>query len=201
MTKFTSAFYLQEDVCNIARNLLGCSVFSQINGSPVSGGIIVETEAYAGITDRASHAYNNRRTPRTEIMFHSGGVAYVYLCYGMHSLLNVVTNREGIPHAILIRAIEPTAGTATMLIRKNKKEITPALTAGPAMLTQALGITTTHSGEDLRGSRIWIEKSARRIPSNKILSTPRIGVDYAGADAKLPWRFRIRNNQWTSKAK
>ncbi|MBC8453484.1 DNA-3-methyladenine glycosylase [PVC group bacterium] len=201
MTKFTPAFYLQEDVCNIARNLLGCSVFSQIDGSPVSGGIIVETEAYAGITDQASHAYNNRRTPRTEIMFHSGGVAYVYLCYGMHSLLNVVTNREGIPHAILIRAIEPTAGTATMLIRKNKKEITPALTAGPAMLTQALGVTTTHSGEDLRGSRIWIEKSARRIPSNKILSTPRIGVDYAGADAKLPWRFRIRNNQWTSKAK
>ena len=201
MTKFSPAFYLQKDVCNIARNLLGCSVFSQIDGSPVTGGIIVETEAYAGITDRASHAYNNRRTPRTEIMFHCGGVAYVYLCYGMHSLLNVVTNREGIPHAILIRAIEPTAGTSTMLIRRRKKEITPALTAGPAMLTQALGINTTHSGEDLRGSRIWIEKSAKKIPANQILATPRVGVDYAGSDAKLPWRFRIRNNQWTSKAK
>jgi len=201
MCKLTHAFYVQKDVCRIARSLLGKSLFSRIGGEPTTGGIIVETEAYAGPEDRASHAFGNRRTARTEVMFHAGGVAYVYLCYGIHSLLNVVTNKAGIPHAILIRAIEPTTGISTMLRRRNKTSVAPSLTAGPAVLTQALGINTTHSGESLRGTHVWIERSSESVSSRRILATPRVGVDYAGSDAKRPWRFRIRDSRWTSKAK
>ncbi len=194
-------FYRRDDVCAISRELLGKRLCTRLNGTPLTAGIIVETEAYAGPEDRASHAHGNRRTKRTEVMFRSGGVAYVYLCYGIHALFNVVTHAYGMPHAILIRAIEPTHGIPTMLRRRHRNALTPALTAGPGTLSEALGIKPRHTGTRLTGKRIWIEDTGTEIPGNSILCTPRVGVDYAGHHAKRPWRYRIKNNPWTSPAK
>jgi len=201
VTTLPVEFYRREDVCAISRELLGKRLCTRLNGSPLTAGTIVETEAYAGPEDRASHAYNNRRTERTNVMFHAGGVAYVYLCYGIHALFNVVTNVRGIPHAILIRAIEPTDGLPTMLRRRRHRVAEPRLTAGPGALSEALGIKPRHSGIRLTGRRIWIEDTGTHIPADQILCSPRVGVDYAGHHAKRPWRFRIKNSPWTSPAK
>ncbi|MBS0604078.1 MAG: DNA-3-methyladenine glycosylase [Verrucomicrobia bacterium] len=181
-------FYERDDVVLIARELLGKTLFSRIGGS-LTGGIITETEAYRGPDDRACHAYNNRRTPRTEVMFETGGAAYVYLCYGMHNLLNVVTSRQGTPHAVLIRAIHPTHGLETMVARRKKKKIDATLTSGPGALCQALGVSREHNRHPFDREPLWIEESEIKVDSAMIRATPRIGVDYAGADAKLPWRF------------
>lgn len=153
--------------------------------------MIIETEAYKGAEDKACHAYNNRRTKRTEVMFAPGGLAYVYLCYGMHHLFNIVTHKKNTPHAILIRAIQPTHGIETMLERRKKKMGDKALTSGPATTTQALGIHTNHSGTDLTQSKIWVEDRGKIISKNQIIATPRIGIDYAEEDRTLPYRFLI----------
>ncbi len=182
----SSEFYLRSDVVQIARDLLGKRLFTKCANGCVTGGIIIETEAYAGPVDRASHAYNNRRTQRSEVMFHTGGIAYVYLCYGIHHLLNVVTNIEGIPHAVLIRAIHPTDGIETMLKRRGKKALSPTLTNGPGSVAKALGIDQRHNGLSLNSPSLWIEE---HIDPKQITASPRIGIDYAGEDAKLPWRF------------
>jgi DNA-3-methyladenine glycosylase len=166
---------------------------TRIGNDHITGGMIVETEAYAGPEDRASHAYNSRRTSRTEIMFHEGGVAYVYLCYGIHHLFNIVTNVEGIPHAILIRAIEPSDGIDQMLLRRNMKEVSPKLSGGPGTLTQALGIKTTQTQTDLTGEQIWLEDRGFLVPEDEIIAGPRVGVSYAGEDAENPWRFQLKN--------
>jgi len=198
MPKLSLSFYTRRDVSLIARQLLGKHLFTNLHDDGITGGLIVETEAYAGPEDRASHAYGNRRTRRTEVMFHAGGIAYVFLCYGMHSLLNVVTHVEGVPHAVLIRAIQPTHGIAAMLKRRGRKIPAYALTAGPACLTQALGIDVRHNGIPLTGSRIWIEDRGDAVTSAHIVASPRVGVAYAGPHARRPWRFRIRDNPWTS---
>ena len=156
MSKLLREFYVRPSVVQIAKDLLGKYLLTRLEDT-VTGGIIVETEAYAGPEDRASHAYNSRRTSRTEIMFHEGGVAYVYLCYGIHHLFNIVTNVEGIPHAVLIRALEPTDGVELMLHRRNMKEVSLKFSGGPGTLTQALGIKTTHTQTDLTGEQIWLE--------------------------------------------
>lgn len=163
-----SDFYLHDDVVFLSKELLGKYIFTRINGK-VRGGYIIETEAYRGPEDRASHAYNNRRTKRTEVMFKKGGVCYVYLCYGIHHLLNVVTNNEGVPHAILIRGIYMDKGKVI----------------GPGNVTKALGVNMSFNGEPLSGNTIWIEE--REKIKGKIVASPRIGIDYAGEDAKLPW--------------
>ena len=181
-------FYLQDSVTQIAKELIGCKICSFKDGV-ITSGIIVETEAYEGITDKASHAYNNRRTPRTEIMFREGGVAYVYLCYGMHHLFNVVTNVQGIPHAVLIRAIFPKDGINSMRQRTKKKIINFKATNGPGKLTKALRIQTSDTRESLMGNKIWIEKPSIQINQKDIIAGPRIGVDYAGEDALLPYRY------------
>lgn len=179
-------FYLREDVVQISRDLLGKNLFTSINGV-VTGGQIIETEAYRGPEDKASHAYKGRRTARTEVMFHKGGICYVYLCYGIHFLLNVVTNYENVPHAVLIRALKPTHGIDAMLMRRGKKTVNGTLTNGPGALAQALGIDASFNGVSFLGKSIWIEEG----PSpEKIESSPRIGIDYAEEDAALPWRFR-----------
>lgn len=157
----------------------------------MTGGIITETEAYKGAEDKACHAYQNRRTKRTEVMFNAGGVAYVYLCYGMHHLFNIVTHQEGTPHAILVRALFPTDGIETMLKRRNKTKLDKTLTTGPGSLSQALGIQTKHSGTPLTHPTIWIEDRGLVIEKEKILSSPRVGIDYAEEHALLPWRFHI----------
>lgn len=180
-------FYVRDDVVQISRELLGSYLFTSIDGY-VTGGKIIETEAYRGPEDRASHAYNNRRTHRTEVMFHQGGVSYVYLCYGLHNMLNVVTNREGTPHAVLIRAIEPLEGIEMMLKRRKKEKRDTTLTNGPGTVARALGIDRQLNGASLLGETVWIEKGEN---PKKIVTRPRVGIDYAGEDAKLPWRFLL----------
>ena len=153
---------------------------------------MTETEAYNGIIDRASHAYGDRRTPRTEIMYRKGGTAYIYLCYGIHSLFNVVTNVENVPHAVLIRSILPIAGEKIILKRRNATHVLPGLFRGPGKVTVALGIHHSQTGTSLLGNKIWIEDQGIRISNSDIAVTPRIGVEYAGKDALLPYRFDLR---------
>ncbi len=193
-------FYQREDVVQIARDLLGKVLVTEFDGILTSG-IIVETEAYAGAIDRASHAFGNRRTSRTEVMFGVGGVAYVYLCYGIHHLFNVVTNNDGIPHAILVRGLEPLEGIDHMLWRRKKTELQPQLTAGPGSLSEALGIRTHHTGLSLQGPEIRIENQGILIQEHDIVSGTRVGVAYAKEDAFLPYRFSLRGNRFVSKGK
>jgi DNA-3-methyladenine glycosylase len=197
MDKLNISFYQQRDVVKTAKQLLGKMLVTQLNGIRTSG-IITETEAYAGIDDKASHAWNNRRTKRTEVMYNPGGVAYVYLCYGIHYLFNVITNVADVPHAVLIRAIEPADGIDVMRARYGKTP--PLFTAGPGSLSKALGINSLLNEESLMGNKVWIE-DADPIPDNKILTGSRVGVSYAGDDAYLPYRFSIKDNKWVSKGK
>ena len=181
-------FYRRSDIVVVARDLLGKVLCTRIGGHTTKA-IIAETEAYAGATDRASHAFGNRRTRRTEPMFADGGIAYVYLCYGIHHLFNVVAGRKDEPLAVLVRAGVPLTGVDTMLERRRKPHPDDALLAGPGSLAQALGIRTDMSGTSLTGRRIWIEDHG--IAVDDVETGPRIGVDYAGTDAGLPYRFRI----------
>ena len=199
MSKLTVEFYQREDVLFISRELLGKVLCTNFYGKLTSG-IIVETEAYAGVTDKASHAYGGRRTKRTETMYAKGGSAYVYLCYGIHHLFNIVTNKENIPHAVLIRAIQPRDGIEIMLQRRNKKKVNQSLTAGPGSLTRALGITVQDSGTFLMDNLIWLEDQNINYTNQDILATPRVGVQYAGKDAQNPWRFQVENSPWVSPA-
>ena len=199
MSKLPAKFYKRGDVLAISKDLLGKVLCTQFDDNLTSG-IIVETEAYAGETDRASHAYGGKRTPRTEIMYASGGRAYIYLCYGIHHLFNVVTNIEGIPHAILIRAIKPTNGIKIMLQRRNKKTVNQSLPAGPGTLTKALGITVENSGVSLKDNLIWLEDQNIYYSNQDIIASPRVGVQYAGKDAQNSWRFQIENSPYVSPA-
>ena len=186
--KLPLSFFQEEETLEVAQKLIGKYLFTHFDGN-ITGGMIIETEAYKGAEDQACHAYNNRRTKRTEVMFSPGGVAYVYFCYGMHHLFNIVTHKENIPHAILIRGIKPTHGIETMLKRRKKVSLDKTLTKGPATTTQALKIDTSHSGLDLTGNQIWLEDHGVTIPKSQIITTPRIGIDYAGKDRDLPYRF------------
>ena len=197
MKKLDTDFYNRADVVKIARELIGKVLVTRFEGE-MTYGRIVETEAYAGAIDRASHAFGNRRTNRTEVMFQAGGAAYVYLCYGIHHLFNVVTNKKDVPHAVLIRAIDPIHGIHTMLERTGKKVADYTLTKGPGNVSKALGIYTKHTGFNLLDDDIYIA-SDDFVPNKKdIIATPRIGVDYAGEDAKLPYRFILKDNPYVS---
>ncbi|HEY4650292.1 MAG TPA: DNA-3-methyladenine glycosylase [Pontibacter sp.] len=196
--KLPRDFYTRPNVVHIAQELLGKYLYTTIDGM-LTGGMIVETEAYAGENDRACHAHLNRRTARTEIMYHEGGVAYVYLVYGIYNLFNIITNVAGKADAVLVRAIEPEIGTEEMLLRRNMPTIKPNLTAGPGVLSIALGINRKHYGEDLTGNTIWLEDKGISIPDESIMTVPRVGIDYAGDDALLPWRFYIKGNKWVSR--
>jgi len=194
------SFYERKDVVKIARELIGKVLVTNFDSVKTSG-IIVETEAYAGASDKASHAFGNRRTNRTEVMYAHGGISYVYLCYGIHHLFNVVTNVKDVPHAILIRAIEPLEGIEAMLERRGKEKLTPVLTAGPGAMSMALGILTRHTGLPLSGPDIYIEDRNINIRKADIISGTRVGVDYAAEDALLPYRFWLRDNKYVSKGK
>ncbi|MEM9675059.1 MAG: DNA-3-methyladenine glycosylase, partial [Bacteroidota bacterium] len=176
-------FYQRPDVLQISKDLLGKYLFTKIDGE-VAGGKVVETEAYAHQGDQATQMHLNRRTTHTEVMYRSGGVAYVYTVYRVHRMFNIITNKEGKPDAVLIRAIEPSVGTDVMQHRRNLSETAPRLTAGPGMLTQALGIITDHYGLDLtRGNMIWMEDKGEKVSEEEIIASPRVGIDYAGEDA------------------
>lgn len=197
--KLDASFYQRSDVVQISRELLGKVLCTQFPGQPLTSGIITETEAYCGRNDKACHANNGLRTKRTDVMYRAGGVAYVYLCYGIHHLFNIVTNVKDKADAVLVRAVEPVNGIDSILDRRNATKLKPGITAGPGRLTQALNITTDYTGIDLTGDTIWIEDRDKTISSKQIVSSPRIGIDYAGDHANRPWRFYISESKWVSK--
>jgi DNA-3-methyladenine glycosylase len=194
-------YYCQSNVVRVAKGLLGKLIFTCIE-EQVCGGIISETEAYAGIFDRASHAFDGKRTPRNEKMYQQGGVFYVFRCYGVHNMLNVVTNKAEIPDAVLIRGIIPVYNSKIMLKRLDKNQLYSNLTNGPGKVAKALGIELKHNGLYLDSPQIWITKNPSFTKKNyQIQITPRIGIDYAGEDAKLPYRFVLvpKNQQFIQK--
>ena len=195
-------FYQQTDVVAVAKSLLGKFIVTNIDGATTTGKI-VETEAYRGPDDKACHAYNNRRTKRTATMYEPGGIAYVYLCYGIHHLFNVVTGKTDRAHAVLIRAIEPVENTDLMLRRRKFDKVRPQLTAGPGVMSMALGITTQHNGLSLtaQNSPIRIADRGIIIPEDQIIASPRVGIAYAEERAAWEWRFRIAGSKWYSPAK
>lgn len=197
MRKLNETFYQRADVLKIAKELLGKVLVTNWEGILTSGRI-VEVEAYNGIIDKASHAAGGRRTARNEIMYGNGGFSYVYLCYGIHHLFNVVTNLQGTPHAILIRALEPIEGINEMLLRANKKQPDYTLTKGPGNVSKALGIYTKHNGIFLSDEKLYIADDGKKYKRNEIVASPRIGVDYAGEDAKLPYRFFVKDSPYVS---
>lgn len=198
--KLPTSFYRHPDPVAIARDLLGKYLFTRINGV-LTGGRVVETEAYAHLGDQACHSHLGRYTARTKVMYEPGGVAYTYLIYGRYVLFNIITNEAGKADAVLIRGLEPTEGIPEMLLRRGLARVQRNLTGGPGLLTQALGITTAHYGLDVTGNTIWLEDRGELVPEAEILASPRVGIDYAGEDAALPWRFRIKSSPWTSPAK
>jgi DNA-3-methyladenine glycosylase len=188
--KLPQSFYLRDDVTVVGRDLLGKVLCTDIDGHHTSI-VITETEAYAGVTDRASHAFGDRRTRRTEPLYGPGGTAYVYLCYGIHHLFNVVTNVSGVPHAVLVRAGEPLDGLSAMLRRRGKSQPDRSLLAGPGSVARALGITTALTGSSLQDGLISILDHGLSMDEVGISAGPRVGVDYAGEDAGRPYRFRL----------
>jgi DNA-3-methyladenine glycosylase len=196
MKKLPLSFYRRHDVVTIARELLGKVLVTNWEGQCTSGRI-VETEAYAGDVDQASHAFRGR-TPRTRVMFEEGGRAYVYLCYGIHQMFNIVTNRQDVPHAILIRALEPLKGIDIMLERTGKKTLDHTLTRGPGNVGRALGFHTSQCGTKLNGNEIYILDDGFHVSEEMMGISSRIGVEYAGKDAILPYRFFVRGNKYVS---
>lgn len=195
--KLTESFYQRSDVVKIARELLGKGLYTKVNGI-VSGGMIVETEAYSW-KEKGCHAYGGKKTKRNEVMFGKGGYSYVYLCYGMYEMFNVVTNREGVADAVLIRGVEPLTGIPEMQLRRGPLRNPFHLTSGPGKLTRALGIDRKLNGKFLLDGEVWLEDIGTRITPRSIEASARIGIDYAGEDAKLPWRFTVKGSRWVSR--
>lgn len=197
MKKLPAEFYERANVVEIAGDLLGKILITKFDGI-ITSGRIVETEAYIGLTDRASHSYNGKRTARNEHMYAAAGISYVYICYGMHHLFNVVTNKKDIPDAVLIRAVEPLQGIDTMLKRTGKVKLDSTLTKGPGNVGKALGISKEHSGLNLASNKIYISDDNTRYSANEIGASPRIGVESAGAAALYPYRFYVKGNKFVS---
>ena len=200
LKKLDHPFYDRKNVVQIAKELLGKILVTQFDGIRTSGRI-VETEAYNGVIDRASHAFGGRRTTRSEHIYGDPGTAYIYIIYGLHHLFNVVTNKKGTPHAILIRALEPLEGVDYMLKRAGKPLADYTLTKGPGNLARALGISKMHTGDSLFSEEIFIEDDGLRYKKDQIVITHRIGVEYAGTDAQLPYRFIVKGNPYVSAKK
>jgi DNA-3-methyladenine glycosylase len=195
MNHLPESFFKRNDVTRIAKDLLGKELFTVVDGQTTSG-LIIETEAYS-YRERGCHAFNNKLTERNEVMFEDGGLAYVYLCYGIHHLFNVVTNQKGKADAVLVRALQPIQGTVHMLARMNVNTL-KRITSGPGKLTKAMGIDRKWNGASLTNSDLWIAESVKVRP-NQIITSTRVGIDYAGEDARLPWRFYLKDNEWVSK--
>lgn len=208
VTRLPLDFYTRTDVVQIARELLGKILVTEFDGIRTSGRI-TETEAYRAPDDRACHAFANRRTARTDVMFWPGGHAYVYLCYGIHHLFNIVTAPAETAHAVLIRAIEPLEGLETMRQRRFPQLPDGPLPRaqlhrmgiGPGALSQALGLRTSFTGQNLLSpnSPIWVEDWHDEISEHDVAAGPRIGVDYAGECAAWPWRFWLKNSPFVKK--
>ena len=197
MRKLPLSFYSRKDVVSIARELLGKVVVTNFDGN-ITSGRIVETEAYVALTDKASHSFAGRRTSRNEHMYAAPATAYVYICYGMHQMFNIVTNEKEIPDAVLIRALEPLHGIDIMLQRTGKLKADYTLTKGPGNVGKALGISKQHSGLHLLDDEIYLVNDEFVLDKNNIGISKRIGVESAGADGLLPYRFYIRGNKYVS---
>jgi len=195
--KLGLSFYDRKDVVLIARELLGKILNTQFDDVHCSGRI-VETEAYRGVRDRASHAFGGKRTTRSEDLYGEPGTVYVYICYGMHHLFNVITNKKNIPHGVLIRALEPMEGVEQMLIRTGKLSADFTLTKGPGNLSRALGMSKLQTGGNLFSKDIYMEDDGLRYKKDKIVVTKRIGVESALEDAELPYRFIVKGNPYVS---
>jgi DNA-3-methyladenine glycosylase len=201
MQKLTKSFYDEQDVVAMAKNLLGKQISTQFEGE-ITSGIIVETEAYRGIDDKGCHAHRHGHTPRTATMFGAGGHAYMYICYGMHSMLNIVVGKEGVGDAVLVRAIEPTVNLERMLDRRSMSSVSRALTNGPGKTAKSLGLSKEHDKMCLyeENTPIWIEDIGREILSSNIYAGPRIGMSiFVEECSHWPWRFYIKDNPWVSK--
>lgn len=193
--KLEPSFFQSSDVVKLARTLVGFRISTFIDHTLTSG-IITETEAYAGSGDKACHAHLGRFTKRTAVMYQPGGVAYIYLCYGIHHLFNIVTNTKGNADAILIRAFAPDKGLETMMSRRKKSKLDKTLTSGPGNVSQALGLNKSHNQTSVCSDQIWFEKTEKS--SIEIIKTTRIGIDYAEEDALLPWRFYMADSKFIS---
>ncbi len=194
-------FYLQTDVVDVAQQLIGKVLVTRFNGQRTSG-LITETEAYRAPDDRACHAYGNRCTPRTSVMFKAGGRAYIYLCYGIHHLFNVVTAPEGMAHAVLIRAVQPIDGLDIMMLRRKKDKAGPYLTTGPGAMAEALGLKVAHTNQSLcdLDSPVWIEYPETNTQNNFLIGKgKRIGVEYAAECSDWPWRFWMEGSKYYKK--
>lgn len=198
MKKLPISFYNRTDVVAIAKELLGKIVETKIDGF-VTSGRIVETEAYVAFTDKASHSFNGKRTAKNEHMYTPAGTSYVYICYGIHQMLNFVTNEKDIPDAILIRAIEPIKGIDIMLRRTGKTKLDNSLTRGPGNVGKALGLNKLYSGLSLQEDPIVVfEEQNFELGEHQIGISKRIGVEPAGQDGLLPYRFYVRGNPYVS---
>lgn len=197
MKKLPLSFYSRTDVVSIAEELLGKIVVTHIDGVKTSGRI-VETEAYVAFVDKASHSFKGRRTAKNEHMYAPAGTSYVYICYGIHQMLNFVTNEKDIPDAILIRAIEPIDGIDSMLVRTGKAKLDNTLTKGPGNVGKALGLNKLHSGLSLFEDPITVYDDGFIVQAEQLGISKRIGVEPAGEDSLLPYRFYVKGNPFVS---
>ena len=188
-------YFLRDDVVQIARDLIGKKLVTEFSGQ-ITGGYITETEAYAGKGDQACHAHLGKFTKRTKVMYEAGGIAYVYLCYGIHHLFNIITNQKDHADAVLIRAIEPTDGVDLMLERRNMEKIKKNIAAGPGNVSKALGITKTQNAQSVTADELKIVDTGKTA---HIITSTRIGIGYAGEDVSLPWRFYDKDSKFVSK--
>jgi len=194
-------FYQRPDVLTIARELLGKHVFTLIDGE-LTGGRIVETEAYRHAGDLSITLHLQRKAKQAQALYQPGGHAYLYTVYRVHTLFNLTVNDAAHPDAVLIRAIEPLVGIDIMQRRRGLAKVARNLTAGPGVLSQALGLTPALNGELLTGPNLWLEDAGETIADDNVLASSRVGLEYAGDEAvALPWRFRVQDSKWTSPAK
>jgi DNA-3-methyladenine glycosylase len=193
------SFYQGETVL-IARSLLGCILWRRL-GEEFLAVRIVETEAYLGANDPASHARGGLRSKRNETMYRAGGHAYVYFTYGMHHCMNVVTAEDGIAEAVLLRAGEPVAGIEAMRARRPAARKDTDLTSGPAKLCQALDVDRSLDGVSLRGPEVTLTRRTRPVSEDQIGISSRIGVGYAGEAAEWPLRFFLKGSPYVSRSR
>ena len=194
-------FYQRPDVLQIARELLGKHLYTNINGV-ITAGRVVETEAYRHEGDHSLALHLQRKRRQAQGLYQPGGHAYIYTVYDRHALFNLTTHDAAHPDAVLIRAVEPLVGIEEMLRRRGLGALVRGLTAGPGVLSQALGISPAFSGTALNGDALWFEDHGEPVADADVLASARVGLAYAGPEAAgLPWRFRVRTSRWTSPAK
>ena len=199
--KLPATFFQRLDPLQIARDLLGKHLYTNIDGI-VTAGRVVETEAYRHEGDHSLTMHLQRKREQAKGLYVPGGHAYIYTVYNKYALFNIATHDAEHPDTVLIRAVEPTVGVAEMLHRRGLPAAKRALTAGPGVLSQALGITPALTGQLVTGEMLWFEDHGETIAPVEIVASARVGLEYAGPEAAgLPWRFRIGGSAWTSPAK